>query len=92
VIASGGVRSGLDIAKGLAFGADLCGMALPLLKPAMKDDKALAEVIETVHHELTVAMFLTGSTRVADLRKASLHITGRTRQMIEKDNPARIKR
>ena len=92
VIASGGVRSGLDMAKGLAFGADLCGMALPLLKPAMKDDKALSGVIEAIHQELTVAMFLTGSQRVADLRKASLHITGRTRQMIEKDNPARIKR
>ncbi len=47
VIASGGVRSGLDMAKGLAFGADLCGMALPLLKPAMKDDKALFGVIDS---------------------------------------------
>jgi isopentenyl-diphosphate delta-isomerase len=92
VIASGGVRSGLDIAKGLAFGADLCGMALPLLKPAMKDDKALSEAIDTIHRELEVAMFLTGSARIANLRKAPLHITGRTRQMIEKDNPARIKR
>ena len=92
VIASGGVRSGLDIAKGLAFGADLCGMALPLLKPAMKDDKALSLVIDTIHRELTVAMFLTGSARIADLRKTPIHITGRTRQMIEKDNPARNKR
>ncbi len=64
VIASGGVRSGLDIAKGLAFGADLCGMALPLLKPAMSDDKALFEAIDTIHRELTVAMFLTGSARI----------------------------
>ena len=92
VIASGGVRSGLDIARGLAFGADLCGMALPLLKPAMSDDKALADSIDAIHRELTVAMFLTGSARIADLRKAPLHVTGRTRQMIEKDNPARIKR
>jgi len=92
VIASGGVRSGLDIAKGLALGADLCGMALPLLKPAMKDDKALFDVIDTIHHELTVAMFLTGSACIADLKKVPLHITGRTRQMIEKDNPARIRR
>lgn len=92
VIASGGMRSGLDIAKGLAFGADLCGMALPLLKPAMKDDRALSGAIETIHRELTVAMFLTGSARVAGLKKATLHITGKTRQMIGKDNPARIKR
>jgi isopentenyl-diphosphate delta-isomerase len=92
VIASGGLRSGLDVAKGLAFGADLCGMALPFLKPAMNGDKALSEVIDMIHRELTVAMFLTGSARVADLRKAPLHITGKTRQMIEKDNPARIKR
>jgi isopentenyl-diphosphate delta-isomerase len=92
VIASGGIRSGLDIAKGLAFGADLCGMALPLLRPAMESDETLDATIDAVHRELVVAMFLTGSAKVADLRKASLQITGRTRQMIEKDNPARIKR
>ncbi|PKL66063.1 MAG: type 2 isopentenyl-diphosphate Delta-isomerase [Methanomicrobiales archaeon HGW-Methanomicrobiales-3] len=92
VIASGGIRSGMDIAKGLAFGADLCGMAMPLLKPAMESDDALNETIDAVHRELTVTMFLTGSSRVPDLRKASVQITGRTRQMIDKDNPARIKR
>jgi isopentenyl-diphosphate delta-isomerase len=92
VIASGGVRSGLDIAKGLAFGADLCGMALPLLKPAMDSDEALVRTIEAIHRELTAAMFLTGSAKTTDLRKAPVHLTGRTRQMIDKDNPARIKR
>jgi isopentenyl-diphosphate delta-isomerase len=92
VIASGGIRSGLDIAKGLAFGADLCGMALPLLAPAMESDEVLAEAIDAIHRELTVAMFLTGSARVADLRKAPLYLTGRTRQMIDKDNPARIRK
>lgn len=92
VIASGGVRSGMDIAKGIAIGADLCGMALPLLKPAMESDEALVRWIETVHHELAVTMFLSGSARIADLRKARLYIMGRTRQMIEKDNPVRIRR
>lgn len=92
VIASGGVRSGLDIARGLAFGADLCGMALPLLKPAMESDAALAKTIEAIHRELTVTMFLTGSTTILDLRKAPVYLTGRTRQMIDKDNPARIRR
>lgn len=92
VIASGGVRSGMDIAKGLAFGADLCGMALPLLKPAMSSDEDLSRTIDAFHRELTVSMFLTGSSRITDLKKASVQITGRTRQMIDKDNPARIKR
>jgi isopentenyl-diphosphate delta-isomerase len=92
VIASGGVRSGLDVAKGLALGADLCGMALPLLKPAMESDEALDRTINVIHQELTAAMFLTGSANPADLKKTRMFILGRTRQMIEKDNPARIRR
>jgi len=92
VVASGGIRNGMDVAKGLAFGADLCGVALPVLKPAMTSDDALCTVIETIHRELIVAMFLTGSTKIADLHKVPLHITGKTRQMIGKENLARIKR
>jgi len=92
VIASGGIRTGLDIAKGLALGAALCGMALPLLKPAMKNDEALARTIDVLHQELVAAMFLTGSAKLVDLKKAPVFITGKTRQMIGKDNPARIKR
>ena len=92
VIASGGLRSGLDLAKGLALGADLCGMALPLLKPAMESDEALERTVEAIHQELSAAMFLTGSANLADLKKTRMFIMGRTRQMIEKDNPARIRR
>lgn len=92
VIASGGVRSGMDIAKGCALGADLCGMALPLLKPAMESDEALQGAIKAIHQELIATMFLTGSAKISDLHRARMFITGRTRQMIEKDNPARIRR
>jgi len=92
VIASGGVRTGMDIAKCLAIGADLCGMALPLLKPALESDEALAQQIEALHHELAVTMFLSGSGKIADLKKARMYIMGRTRQMIGKDNPVRTSR
>jgi isopentenyl-diphosphate delta-isomerase len=92
VIASGGIRSGLDIAKGLALGADLCGMALPLLKPAMESDEALDRTIDGIHQELVATMFLTGSAKIADLGKTRIFIQGRTRQLIEKDNPARFRR
>jgi isopentenyl diphosphate isomerase/L-lactate dehydrogenase-like FMN-dependent dehydrogenase len=58
----------------------------------MESDEALDRAIEVIHQELTAAMFLTGSARIADLRKTRMFILGRTRQMIEKDNPARIRR
>jgi len=92
VIASGGIRTGLDIAKSLALGADLCGMALPLLKPALASDEALAARVEAIHRELAVAMFLSGAARVSDLRKVRLYVTGKTRQMIGRDEPGRPKR
>ena len=91
VIASGGIRSGLDMAKALAIGADLCGVALPLLAPALESDEAVERVIDTFHRQLTVAMFLTGSAYIADLKKARFFVTGKTRQMIGKDSPVRIR-
>jgi isopentenyl-diphosphate delta-isomerase len=82
IIATGGLRTGVDIAKSIALGADLGGMALPLLKPAMESDDALSAAIEAMHRELRVAMFLTGSRSTRDLRHARTYITGLTRQML----------
>lgn len=92
VIASGGIRSGLDMAKALALGADLCGMALPLLPAALESDEALGQKIDAIHRQLDAAMFLTGSARVADLKKSKMFVTGKTRQMIDEDNPAGIRK
>ena len=83
IIATGGLRSGIDIAKAVALGADLGGMALPLLKPAMESEEALFAAVEAMHRELRVAMFLTGSRTTGDLRHTRTYITGLTRQMIE---------
>ena len=56
----------------------------------MESDDALAGTIEAIHRELAVTMFLTrlqnGCTTCGKHRST---ITGRTRQMIDKDNPAR---
>ncbi|MEG3056843.1 MAG: type 2 isopentenyl-diphosphate Delta-isomerase [Methanoculleus sp.] len=83
IIATGGLRSGVDIAKAIALGADLGGMALPLLKAAMEGDDVLSATIEAIHRELRVAMFLTGSRTIQDLSHTRTYITGLTRQMIE---------
>lgn len=73
VIASGGIHDGLDVAKSLAFGADLAGSALPMLKAfEAGGTKGLKREIEKWEMELRGAMFLTGSKTVTDLQKQQL--------------------
>lgn len=67
LIASGGLRSGLDMAKALVLGASLCGLAAPFLKPAMKSVDAVVDAIERLRAEFRVAMFLLGVARASDL-------------------------
>ena len=69
LFASGGLRTGIDIAKCLALGADLCGMAGPFLRPATESVEAVADEIATVVHELSLAMFVSGAGTVAALRE-----------------------
>lgn len=68
LVASGGVRNGLDMAKSVILGARLCGMAAPLLKPAMESVDRVVEKVETVRREFVTAMFLLGVSCVAALR------------------------
>lgn len=72
VIASGGIRSGEDIAKSIALGADAAGMALPLLRSAAVSADALHGLITQLREELATAMFCTGSRTIEDLRAATL--------------------
>ncbi|MDR3101867.1 MAG: type 2 isopentenyl-diphosphate Delta-isomerase [Methanocalculaceae archaeon] len=82
VIASGGLRSGLDIAKAIAFGATLGGMALPLLSSALCGEEETDKTIESIHHQLRAAMFLTGSADISSLRTTRTYITGTLREII----------
>jgi isopentenyl-diphosphate delta-isomerase len=70
LIASGGVRSGVEIAKALALGADLCGLALPFLEAASESRAAVDELIAALIDGLRIAMFATGSASVSQLRRA----------------------
>jgi isopentenyl-diphosphate delta-isomerase len=68
VIASGGLRDGIEVAKAIALGADAAAIALPLLRAAERSEDAVAEEIERIVAELRTAMFLTGSATISDLR------------------------
>jgi isopentenyl-diphosphate delta-isomerase len=68
LIASGGLRDGIDMAKSVILGASLCGMAAPFLRPASESVEAVVEAIERLRREFVTAMFLLGTPDVASLR------------------------
>jgi isopentenyl-diphosphate Delta-isomerase len=61
VIASGGIRTGVDMAKAFALGADLVGMALPFLKWAVKSADEVVSGVDRLKEELKVAMWFAGA-------------------------------
>ncbi|MGI9145578.1 MAG: type 2 isopentenyl-diphosphate Delta-isomerase [Chloroflexota bacterium] len=83
VIATGGIRSGLDAAKALALGATLVGVARPLLQAALEGDAAVDSWIGQFLHELKTVLFLTGSVDIPALRAKPRVITGLTRAWLD---------
>ena len=71
LIATGGLRSGIDLAKAIALGADVGAMARPMLVAAHEGEEALFEWIESVLTELRVCMFGIGATTHGELKKTS---------------------
>lgn len=69
IIASGGVRHGIDVAKALTLGADSVGIAGPLVRAAAAGDDALEETVAVILEELRLAMFCVGAANVGDLRR-----------------------
>jgi isopentenyl-diphosphate delta-isomerase len=64
LIASGGIRSGLDMVKAMILGASLCGIARPFLNPAMESVDAVRAVIQRLKREFVTTMLLLGADRV----------------------------
>jgi isopentenyl-diphosphate delta-isomerase len=72
MIASGGLRTGLDSAKAIALGADLTGLAGPMLRAAAQGEGEATELLATIIEELRLAMFGVGAGTLPDLRHARL--------------------
>jgi isopentenyl-diphosphate delta-isomerase len=78
VIATGGVRSGLDAAKAIALGATAVGVARPLARCALDGLDSVLAWLHRFETELRSAMFLTGSRTVAELRQQRTVLMGQT--------------
>lgn len=72
LIASGGLRTGIDLAKALALGADVGAMARPFLLKSQEGEAALHAFVEDLLAELRICMFGAGARDLRALRSALL--------------------
>ncbi|MBK7863343.1 MAG: type 2 isopentenyl-diphosphate Delta-isomerase [Archangiaceae bacterium] len=83
LIASGGVRTGLDVAKAIALGADLGGMALPMFKAQQTGGvEAVKKAIDVVVRATTQALMLCGASSAAELKKKPRVVVGELKEWL----------
>lgn len=70
IVASGGIRTGVEVAKALAVGADLAGAGLPFLEPATQSAEAVSAAIDAFVAGYRIALFVSGCRRASDLPAA----------------------
>jgi isopentenyl-diphosphate delta-isomerase len=68
LIASGGLKNGLDLAKAIALGADLGGLARPFLVAAIESEAAVDELVKFLIAELEIVLFCTGNPNLSALK------------------------
>jgi len=72
LIAGGGIRNGIHIAKAIMLGATLATAAKPLLESALNGTEECIKVLEKMKKEFTVAMFSMGVRTVEELKNCEL--------------------
>ena len=72
IFASGGIRNGVEIAKSIALGAEMAGLAGPFLKAAATSQEAVQQVIDRITTEIRISMFAAGARDLKALREIQL--------------------
>ena len=78
LFASGGIRNGQEIAKAVALGADLVGLAAPFLKRVMESTAAVVDEMEILEAEMRIAMFAAGAGNIHALRQPGVLVPSPT--------------
>lgn len=84
ITATGGIRCALDIAKVLALGADLAGIAGSALRILLQGSaEALQQNFERMLYELRCIFLMTGARNLDEIKQKPVIIMGRTREWLE---------
>jgi isopentenyl-diphosphate delta-isomerase len=83
VIASGGIRTGIDVTKALALGASLASATYPFLGPASKASEDVKKALQLMVGEVRNAMFLVGADSIQKLHKVPVVLTGKTAEWLK---------
>ncbi len=82
-IATGGIRTGLDVARAIALGAQVAGIARPMLQALRNGGRAAAEAyVDQVIAELRTVMLLCGAKTIAELQASPKIIRGELRDWL----------
>jgi isopentenyl-diphosphate delta-isomerase len=83
LVATGGIRSGLDVARAVTIGANSAGMAGRLLPAALEGKEALEHEMRVMIDELKAAMFLVGAKDMKELAASKAIVTGRSKEWLD---------
>jgi len=83
VIASGGIRNGIDATKALALGASLASATYPFLQPVTKSSEDVKKALQLLVGEVRNAMFLVGADSLKKLQKVPVVLTGKTAEWLK---------
>lgn len=84
IIASGGLRNGLEIVKCMVIGANTSAMAFPFLKAATRSERYLFVFFNKIIGEIKSTMFLIGAPRISDLSKSRYILTNELAERVKK--------
>ncbi|MBT8171561.1 alpha-hydroxy-acid oxidizing protein, partial [Candidatus Bathyarchaeota archaeon] len=83
IIASGGIRTGIDMIKSIALGASLTSATFPFLELAMKDSDCVKNSLEYLIEEFRNAMFLVGAKSIQELTSVPIILTGKIAEWLK---------